>query len=1138
MNPVKISKRQLLPLTGAVSIGLLISLVLFLAFRNLEMQNAQSAFERIAHERFDGLEVNLARNLNDVVSLGAFFDASQAVNRRDFARLTAPLLEENNALQALGWSPRVRKNLRRSYEDAARRDGLASFEFREVLSQGSIVRARERSEYFPVFFVEPLAGNENALGFDILSSAARREAIRRSTDTGGMTATSRVTLVQQASDQYGVLILRPVYQRGAHPSSEKERRATLAGAVFGVLRLKDVVEKTGQAGTAAHSLGLVIVDLDAPPAERLIYPRDPSFSPSAALPAGFRTTRTISVAGRRWQLAAYSLPGTFAVEVWSSWGALAAGLLMTGFCTAYLRLILNRHSTVEQTVVVRTGALQTALAKLEEGEARYRKLVDLLPDAILVGQNQAITLANKAAVALFGVSTASDLIGRRLADFVSLEQRSSTEEIVQQLYGSEMHVPLQEGKIRREDGSLLDVEVAATSYLETGGRVVQGVLRNITQRKLAEVEHARLIRAIEQVGESIVITDLDASIVYVNPAFEKLTGYTRAEAIGNNPHVLKSGCHPPSFYQEMWATLLRGETWSGALINKRKDGTLCQEEATISPIKNQDGKIINYVAVKRDITLRKQTEADLEQAKENAEAANRAKSEFLANMSHEIRTPMNGIVGMTDLLLDTELNDQQRRYAEIVRDSGQSLLRLMNDILDFSKIEARRLELETLDFDLQSLLNDFADTVDLRALEKGLDLFCCADPAVPTQLQGDPGRLRQILLNLVSNAIKFTSAGEVAIHVSVLQETENEVLLRFSVRDTGIGVPEDKLCILFDKFTQVDASTTRKYGGTGLGLAISRQLAEMMGGEIGVVSQAGKGSEFWFTVRMGKQPQEAEAESLFGPELRDREVQDLSRPFDGVSARILVAEDNITNQLVAQGILKKLGLAADVVANGAEAIKALESIPYDLVLMDVQMPVMDGFEATRQVRSPNATVPNHQIPIIAMTAHALQGDRQRCLEVGMNDYVSKPVSSQALTKVLAQWLPRRNEEREMVNETRTPPPSSDATSPVVFDRAGMLARLMDDENLAWVVTEAFLHDIPGQIEALRSYLEVSDAAGAARQAHLLKGAAANVGGEALRALASEMEKAGKTGDLGSVAARMNSLDHQFLQLKEAMTQQG
>ena len=492
-------------------------------------------------------------------------------------------------------------------------------------------------------------------------------------------------------------------------------------------------------------------------------------------------------------------------------------------------------------------------------------------------------------------------------------------------------------------------------------------------------------------------------------------------------------------------------------------------------------------------------------------------------------------------------------------------------------------------------------------------------------------------------------------------------LLRFSVRDTGIGIPADKLGLLFDKFTQVDASTTRKYGGTGLGLAISKQLAELMGGEIGVSSEEGQGSEFWFTARLGKQAEGAQAESRPPADLRgvralivddnatNREIlttrlaswgmrpseapdgpaalqalyraldesdpfrvavidmqmpgmdgealgrtikadarladtrlvmltslgtrgdarrfeeigfaayatkpirhQELKavlslalaeragaeptpRPivtrhtaretlnlFAGRKARILLAEDNITNQQVALGILKKLGLRADAVANGAEAVKALETIPYDLVLMDVQMPEMDGLEATRQIRNPQSAVPNHQIPIIAMTAHAMQGDRERCLEAGMNDYVTKPVAPQALAEALEKWLPK-----ETAGTTDQAPMTAEGTASVstlrnseapVFDRAGMMARLMDDEDLARTVTEGFLDDIPRQIEALRGYLEAGDAPGAERQAHTIKGASANVGGEALRAVAFEMEKAGKAGDLDAVEARMADLE--------------
>ena len=703
------------------------------------------------------------------------------------------------------------------------------------------------------------------------------------------------------------------------------------------------------------------------------------------------------------------------------------------------------------------------------------------------------------------------------------------------------------------------------------------------------------------------------------------------------------------------------------------------------PIKNKNGGVEKLMGITEDITDRKRAEEELRKINRHLEEAtarandmaaqaamaNAAKSEFLANMSHEIRTPMNGVIGMIGLLLDTELNDEQRKYAEIVRASGESLLGLLNDILDFSKIEAGKLEMETLDFDLRALLDDFAALLVLRAHTKGIEFICAAAPDIPAFLCGDPGRLRQILTNLTGNAVKFTHKGEIAVRAGLVSETETEAVLRFSIKDTGIGIPAEKQELLFQKFTQADASTTRQYGGTGLGLAISKQLAERMGGKIGVISEAGRGSEFWFTVRLGKQPEGAQTESFPPTDIRgahilvvddnatNREVlitqlkawgmraeetpngpkalqalylaRDADDPFraaildmempgmDGAAlartiktddtlkdtrlvlmtslgqrgdakrmeeigfaayltkparqselfgclsavladkivaqpvhslltrhtiremhrgaVRILLAEDNITNQQVAVGILKKLGLRVDAVANGAEAVKALETLPYDLVLMDVQMPEMNGLEATQRIRDPQSAVRNHRIPIIAMTAYALQGDRESCLKAGMNDYVPKPVDPQALVAALEKWLPRETATTQPPGKSEiTPPLSAQKPEAPVFDKAGMMARLMDDEDLARTVIEAFLDDVPTQIDALRGYLETGNATNAERQAHTIKGASANLGGEVLRAVAFEMEKAARTGNLEYITTHLPELENQFTRLKEAMNE--
>ena len=453
------------------------------------------------------------------------------------------------------------------------------------------------------------------------------------------------------------------------------------------------------------------------------------------------------------------------------------------------------------------------------------------------------------------------------------------------------------------------------------------------------------------------------------------------------------------------------------------DGSIHNIRAIASVQRDASGRALRMVGTNWDITASRQSKAALLETNRQlaaataaatelagkADLANRAKSEFLANMSHEIRTPMNGILGMTHMLLASTLSDEQREYAQMAHTSGEVLLKLTNDILDLSKIEAGNLDMEILDFSLPDLLHELGEALNIGASDKGLQFRCTLAPDIPESLRGDPNRLRQVLLNLAANAIKFTSHGSVTVRAELVAASAGGVVIRFVVCDTGIGIPADKHVLLFNKFSQVDPSTTRHYGGTGLGLAISKQLVELMGGEIGVSSVVGHGSEFWFTAcfTMGLRSISAAPPPPTPPPVSPA-------PMSGhwSTLRVLLAEDNPINQKVAVGFLRNMGLSADVVTDGLAAVEAVARTSYDLVLMDVQMPGMDGLDATRLIRSAHVGAFQPKLPIIAMTANAMQGDRETCLVAGMNDYLPKPITPASLALMLERWLPARLDERK------------------------------------------------------------------------------------------------------------------------------
>ncbi|MBI2813616.1 MAG: PAS domain S-box protein [Opitutae bacterium] len=789
-------------------------------------------------------------------------------------------------------------------------------------------------------------------------------------------------------------------------------------------------------------------------------------------------------------------------------------------------------------------ALQAASIEREMALGHQRAVLNGTPFSVITTTPEGIIeVFNAGAEAMLGYA-AAEMIGRQTPAVIHLaaEVEARARELSAQLGreiapGFEAFVARarldgadeREWTYVRKDGSRLPVLLSVTALRGAEGAITgfMGIAQDITARRQAEQalrdseERFRTLAQLAPVG--IYQADARGACLYVNERWSALAGLSAAEAAGEG---WSAALHPDDrekTYAE-WKAFSQGDREFALEYRFRhRDGRVTWVAGGAVALRDAAGSITGFLGTVSDITARKELETSLALARDQALESSRLKSEFLANMSHEIRTPMNGIIGMTGLLLDTELTGAQREMGQTIGNSAEHLLAIIDDILDFSKIEAGKLRIEARPLVLETLLDEVRSLLTARAQRKDLALRFDLDARLPAPLLGDAGRIRQVLLNLIGNAIKFTVRGEIVVAVRWLSESDQKVCFRVEVRDTGIGIPAAVQPRLFQPFTQADGSTTRRFGGTGLGLAISRQLVELMGGEIGLSSELHRGSCFWFSLALPRA-----GESV--PATPGRTATDRSFALAQPEARLLVAEDNETNRLVARGILERLGFQLDFAGDGAEALQLLARHRYAAVLIDCQMPVMDGYTATRQIRAGAVPGLDRNITVIALTAYAMPSDRQKCLEAGMDDYLPKPLRPDQLLQAL---------ERCGLIVSGAAGAAAAAPAPgevLAADQVELLRGLpgRQQPTLWQEVTEIFLRETPADLATLRDHAERQDQTATAQLAHRLAGACGSLGGHALRQAAQAVEAAAARNDWAAAPQQIRKLDMEWRRLQAAI----
>ena len=1114
--PTLLQTMQPVPILRSIRSAWIV-LVIGLMISAAATQYMKSVIQMITEREFTSqcneIQDKIIERLNDyarILQSGvALFKASEVVTRekwRIFTK-TQKVEKELPGIQGIGFSLLI------PHEELPRH-------VLEIRSEGfpeyNLKPDGDREIYSSIIYLEPLSDrNLRAIGYDMFSEPVRRTAMKKARDTDIVTLSGKVVLVQETSTdvQAGTLMYAPVYRKGMPVETVEQRCAAIQGWVYSPYRMNDLIR--GILGDRnlekQQPLHLQIFDGVQLSPQNLLFESHPAGSEKSWFEETFTRLVPVDFNGQCWTLSVTQTNvGFFTVTYMSVWLTLSAGIIITLLMFAMIRTLLNTRVRAQQIA-------ENMTVVLRESESQFRSIFELSAVGISQGDPNTgkILRCNEAFCQIAGYSL-SELLEVSFPELTHPEDRQLDWEIFSQAARGETPAYRNEKRYIQKDGSIIWVKVNAVFVRNSCGKPIRtvAICEDITDSKRAY----EALRESEERNKTILLTAMDGfwlsnmqgHLQEINEAYCRMSGYNAQELLTMRISDLEFIENEDETANRIQNIIVHGND-RFKTIHRRKDGTVFDVEVSVQYQPIEGGLFITFM---RDITDLKRVEEEMIEMNckletstkhanlmaNQAHAANNAKSAFLANMSHEIRSPMSGMLGMTGLLLKTApLTERQRGYAEKIKTSGESLLAVLNDILDFSKVEAGKLELEIIPFSLKELIDNVVNIFEPVATEKNIVINTTVDPELPANLLGDPRILAQVIRNLMSNAVKFTTAGGIQIAAKVLRRTEADLELEISVQDTGIGMTEEELSRLFTAFSQADASTTRRFGGSGLGLAISRQFVELMGGMIRAESTPGKGSLFTivlsFLIDSGIE--------------RTNLVQRQNTPLEHfVDVRALVVDDHDINREIAVELLRQAGIKADIAINGREAVEMVRTSDYDILFMDIQMPEMDGLTATREIRSLGRDGID-RLPIMALSSYASGGDREKSLAAGMNDHLTKPINPDALSAALLQWLPLEKRVAVTADEPYLLAKQElmSIQSPSGLNVEDGLNRVSGNQKFYMKLLRDFVAGYGETPTLLLQELRANRLEDAIHRVHAIRGIAGNLGGKEMEVAAMELENA-------------------------------